>query len=107
MEARVTLGPGTRVACKGRDVHRPHHVLPGQQLAAVQGDLRDGQQEALSSLPGQPPPPEERSPSGMGPPSRLYQGTAPAPPTSWMAPSKPEGTAAARASLLKSGAPPT
>lgn len=38
-------------------------------------------------------------PAGMGP--------TPAPGTSWMTPSKPEDTAAARASLLKSGTPPT
>lgn len=38
----MARGLGTRVVCKGRDVHCLHHVLPGQQLAAVQGDLEEG-----------------------------------------------------------------
>lgn len=42
MEARLTSGLGTRVVCKGRDVHGPDHMLTGQQLAAIQGDLGVG-----------------------------------------------------------------
>ena len=42
MEARLTLSLGTRVVCKGRDVLGPDHVLTGQQLVAVQGDLGGG-----------------------------------------------------------------
>lgn len=41
------------------------------------------------------------------PARRPRRGGGPAPLTSWTAPSKPAATAAARASLLKSGAPPT
>lgn len=51
------------------------------------------------------PPSQDRGPLWTGP---LLEAPRALPPhTSWMAPSKPEDTAAARASLLKSGAPPT
>lgn len=51
IEARVARGLGTRVVRKGRDIHRPHHVLLGQQLVAFQRDLQEGGMRA-TVLPG-------------------------------------------------------
>lgn len=96
-------------------------MLLVQQLVAFQGNLGDTGQSSLvwpAVLPSTAAPAPDRDPSGLGPSSGLDHPShcrehppprdepAPAPCTSWMTPSKPEDTAAARASLLKSGAPP-